>query len=241
MRFAVVTGGTRGIGRAVSEHLLEEGYFVIAVYAANEYAAQVFLEENADKRERIALIRSDLSGYEAACVLAQRIKSLCAELDVLVLNSATTDFTPFEEITPENWKRVMDVNLNAPFFLVQKLASVMAPERGRIILLGSHVGKVPHARSISYGVSKAGVHALTKYLVKYFAPNGITVNCIVPGTIETSWHDEKTPEHRRRIEDKIALHRFGTTDEVAELCMAVVHNQYINGACLDIDGGYSYR
>ena len=240
-KFAVVTGGTRGIGRAISERLLREGYSVVAVYAGNDQAAQTMAEDNGGYKDRLYLIRQDVSSYESACALAEKIKQICERVDVLVCNSATTDFTAFEGITPESWMRVMNVNLNGPFFLIQQMASAMRDDTGRVILLGSHVGNYPHARSVSYGVSKAGVHALARYLVKYFSPRGITVNCIVPGTIETSWHDEKTPEHRKRIEDKIALHRFGDPKEIAELCMAIIRNQYINGALLDIDGGYSYR
>lgn len=240
-RYAVVTGGTRGIGRAISERLLNEGYSVIAVYAGNDKAAQAMAEANSAFGDRLHLIRQDLSGYESACALAGGVKRICDTVDVLVCNSATTDFTPFEGITPESWMRIMNVNLNGPFFFIQQMASSMRSDEGRIILLGSHVGIYPHGRSVSYGVSKAGVHALSRYLVKYFSPRGITVNCIVPGTIETSWHDEKTPEHRKRIEDKIALHRFGDPKEIAELCMAIIRNQYINGALLDINGGYSYR
>lgn len=242
MKYAVVTGGTRGIGRAVSERLLRGGgYTVVAVYANNDAAAEAFLQDNPDCRDRIILMKADLAGAQAACEAGDRIGEICPKIDVLVCGSAATDFSPFEEIVPEKWQKVIDTNLTAVFFLIQRLAHKMTQDQGRILLFGSYVAEVPHARSVSYGVSKAAIEMLAKYLVKSFAPRGITVNCISPGTINTSWHDEKTPEHKRRIEDKIALHRFGDPDEVAQLCMAVIENQYINGAVLKIDGGYSYR
>ena len=240
IKYAVVTGGTRGIGKAISERLLEEGYTVLAAYAQNQEAAEKMMEQYADT-SRFSVIQKELFDYKSAVELAKMIRERFPWIDVLVLNSAITDFTPFEDILPKKWMHVMNVNLNAPFFLIQQLADRMRAEVGRIILMGSHVGNYPHARSVSYGVSKAAVHALARYLVKYFSPKGITVNCVVPGTIETSWHDEKTPEHKQRIMDKIALHRFGLPEEVAELCMELIRNQYINGALLDIDGGYSYR
>lgn len=241
MKYAVVTGGTRGIGRAISERFLREGYTVVAVYAQNDAAAEAFLQENAAFKERIVLLKKDLSNAEAAYQLGDQIKAICPEIDALICNSAVTDFSPFAEITPGNWRRVIDTNLTASFFLIQRLASHMASGRGRIVLFGSYVAEYPHARSVSYGVSKAALEMLAKYLVKSFADRGVTVNCISPGTINTSWHDEKTPEHKRRIEEKIALHRFGEPDEVAQLVMAIMSNQYINGAVLSIDGGYSYR
>ncbi len=241
MKYAVVTGGTRGIGKAISERLLREGYCVTAVYARNETAAQSFLEENKDFREQLKLIKMDISSAEAAQKLGDEIEKLLPGVDVLVCNSATTDFTAFGNVLPVEWTRVIDTNLTAPFFLIQRMARLITRESGRILLLGSYVAKYPHARSVSYGVSKAGVEMMTKYLVKYFGEDGITVNCISPGTINTAWHDEKTPEHRKRIEDKIALHRFGEPEEIAELCMAIIKNQYINGAVLDINGGYCYQ
>lgn len=239
-KYAVVTGGTRGIGKAISVRLLEEGYSVLAVYAKNQPAAQQMMEQYGDTG-RFHILQEALCDDVSAAKLAKEITRLFPWVDVLVLNSATTDLTAFEDITPESWMRVLNVNLNGPFFLIQRLSKQMKDDTGRIILMGSLMGINAHSRSVGYGVSKAAVHALAHHLVKHFAPRKITVNCIVPGFIETSWHDEKTPEHRQRITDKIALHRFGLPEEVAELCMEIIRNHYINGALLDIDGGYSYR
>lgn len=224
LRYAVVTGATKGIGRAITQCLLQEGYHIIGNYAHDDAAAAEFLAASQVYQDRINLIKCDLSSYDAAFQLAASIKAKAANIEVLVLNSATTDFTPFPEMTPRSWAKVLDTNLNAPAFLIQALGDAMADQTGRIILMGSYVGMgaYPHARSVSYGVSKAGVHALTRYLVKYYSPRGITVNCIAPGTIDTSWHDEKTPE------------------DVAELCMAIIRNQYINGSVINLDGGYSF-
>lgn len=240
-RYAVVTGGTRGIGRAVSERLLREGYNVIAVYAKNDKAAEEMVRSNIEYSKNLFLIKQDLCGYDSALSVRGGVLKLCNKIDVLICNSGTTDFTDFEHISPENWMHVMNVNLNGPFFLIQQLSSVMRDNAGRIILIGSNVGTYPHGRSVCYCVSKAGVHSLARNLVKVFSSRGITVNCVVPGTTDTSWHDEKTPEHKQRIMDKIALHRFGRPEEIAELCTEIIRNQFINGALLAIDGGYDYK
>ena len=241
MKYAVVTGATKGIGRAIAERLLREGYFVIGNYASDDYAAGEFLQHNKPYEQRLVIVKQPLSSYETACALSERIVEITREIDVLVLNSGTTDRAPFGEITKEEWSRVMDVNLNAPFFLIQNLSTYMSENSGRIILIGSLMAEHPHARSVSYGVSKAAVQELARYLVKHFSPRGITVNAVSPGFADTPWQSGKEPAHRKRIEDKIALHRFARPDEVASLCMHIVENQYINGAVLNIDGGYSYE
>lgn len=240
-KYAVVTGATKGIGRAITERLLREGYCVIGNYAHDEEAAAALLAANSAYQGRLSLIKCDLSTYEAAIAQAHKIKAQTSSIEVLVCNSGTTDITSFPEITWEGWSRVMNTNLNAPFFLIQALSASLTDERGRVILIGSSMGQYPHARSVSYGVSKAAIQALARYLVKYLSPRGITVNCIVPSFIDTPWQAVKAPDHRKRIEDKIALHRFGTAQEVAELCMAVIRNQFINGSVLTMDGGYCYQ
>ena len=242
MRYAVVTGITKGIGRAIAEQLLRgEGYFVIGNYSKDDAAAAEFIAANKKYSQRLMVLKQELSSYETAYAFAERVVEVTQTVDVLVLNSGTTDRAPFGEITKEGWMRVMDVNLNAPFFLIQNLSDHMRMDTGRIILIGSLMGEYPHARSIPYGVSKAAVHTLARYLMKYFSPKGITVNAVEPGFTDTPWHAEKEPEHRRWIEDKIALHRFAKSEEIAALCMHLIENQYINGAVLHIDGGYSYE
>lgn len=241
MRYAVVTGMTKGIGRAIAEHLLKRGYHVIGNYASDDAAAEAFLRANDTLAPRLTLFKLDLCSYESACQFAQRIVDIAQMLDVLILNGATTDLTPFGTIVEEDWMHVMNVNLNAPFFLTQQLSGHMAPDAGRIIFIGSSMGEYPHARSVAYGVSKAAVHELSRYLVKYFSGSGITVNTVSPGFVDTPWQSGKAPEHRERIERKLALHRFARSEEIASLCMHVVDNQYINGAVLHIDGGYCFE
>lgn len=152
-----------------------------------------------------------------------------------------TDRAPFEQISPEGWERVINTNLNAPFYLAQGLQEYLTSGSGRVIFLGSICGIYPHAISPAYGVSKAAVHQLAKELVKFFAPRGVTVNAVIPSFVDTPWQKTKTPEHRKRIEDKLALHRFAYPEEIASLCWEVINNPYINGANLRIDGGYCYR
>ena len=245
MKYAVVTGSTQGIGRAIAEKLLDEGWFVFANYAHDDECAAEFERDQKMRRGMVCLevIKENLSSIEAVQRFAARICEKGVKIDCLVLNAGTTDRSPFEEITPESWMRVMNTNLNAPFYLVHALRDVLAENTGRIIFIGSVLGVLPHSVSPAYGVSKAAVHQLAKELVKVFAPKGITVNAIVSGFVDTPWQQRsgKSPERRKRIEEKVASGRFAQAEEIASLCWEVVNNPYINGANLRIDGGYCYR
>ncbi len=243
MKYAVVTGSTKGIGKAIAEKLIDEGWFVFVNYAHDIVSAEKFEKEHSVNpgEKQFELIQEDLSNYAAVQHLIEQILKRTDRIDCLVLNAAETDRTPFGEIQAECWEHVLQTNLNAPFFLVQGLRDHIRENGGRIIFIGSICGIYPHAISPAYGVSKAAVHQLAKELVKFFAPKGITVNAVIPSFVDTPWQKSKTENHRKRIEDKLALHRFAQPEEVAQLCWEVINNSYINGANLRIDGGYSYR
>jgi len=238
---AVITASTQGIGKAISLAFLQKGYFVFMNYAHNdEEALNVKTEFNKKYSNQFKIIKADLSNLRGLKVFTEEILGTCNFIDCLVLNAAITSRTPLVEITPEIWQKIMDVNLNIPFYTVQKFASKIK-KKGRIIFMGALMGQVPHAMSIPYGVTKAAIHFLSKSLVKEFAELEITVNTIVPGFVDTPWQLTKEPEHRKRIEDKIALKRFSKPEEIALLCMSIVDNDYINGAVINIDGGYDYK
>lgn len=241
MRYAVVTGVTKGIGRAIAEKFLEKGFFIIGNFAKDEIAAEEFLKANQIYEKQIKVIKQELCSYETSYKFAEQIKNIASKIDILILNSGTTDRTAFGSITEEGWAHVINVNLNAPFFLIQELKDYIAENTGRVILIGSIMGKYPHGLSISYGVSKAALHELAPYLVKYFSPKGITVNVIMPGFVNTPWQAAKEADQRKRIENKTALNRFARPEEIASFCMSVIENQYINGSILQIDGGYCYE
>lgn len=238
-KYAVVTGATKGIGRAIAERLLCEGYNVICVYAHDDAAAHQMAVKNSAHKENLFFEKCAVSTYENAGKLAEQVSVLFPTVDVLVCNSGMTCLTSFEEIAPQAWAEVMDTNINAPAFLCQSLLPNMNRERSDIIFIGSILGGYAHARSVSYGVSKAMVEALTCELAKTLAAQNVFVNCIAPGFIDTPWQLGKTAEHRQRIEDKIALHRFGKPEEVAGLCMGLL-NSTVSGTVIRIDGGYCY-
>lgn len=233
MRYALVTGSTKGIGLAVARALLADGWFVFLNYAHDDGAAEALRLDTVRHR----VVKADLSTLAGVEVLARAVLAETDRLDCLVLNAGATCRAPLAEINPAQWQAVMDTNVNMPFFLIQRLEKAF-PGPGNILFIGSVLSERPHSVSIPYGVSKAAANMLAQSLVKEFSPRGIRVNVICPGFIDTEWQKNKPEAIRRSVESKIALGHFGAPEDVAALCMQVVANPYINGAVLNIDGGY---
>ncbi len=242
MKRALVTGSTKGIGRAIGLELLSQGFAVAFNYASDTESARR-LEEELDKlgyRDRSQIIQADLSRLEGIGQLLGAMDARFETLDYLVLNTATTRRGSLRDLTPEVWERVMRTNLTVPLFLTQACAPRMA-EGGCVLFTGSAMGQYPHAMSIPYGTSKAAVHHLSRSLVKELAPQGVRVNCLCPGFVDTPWQKDKPREIRQSIESKIALHRFAAPEEVARMAASILTNTYMNGAIVNIDGGYCYQ
>ncbi|NLD11296.1 MAG: SDR family oxidoreductase [Clostridiales bacterium] len=239
----VLTSGTSGIGRAIAEKIISEaskGDKLIINYGHNDKAAEE-MKKNfpEDKRDIVDFIKADMSDYDEMLKLAETIKDNYDHIDWLVLNTGISTYLPFDEYTYELWDKIMRTNVNIPALFVKELKPMMA-ENGNILFMGSHAGQVPYSSSIVYGVSKAAVMFLARDLVKVFDEQRVSVNAIAPGFIETRWQDNRSDESRDRINRKIAAHRFGTPEEVAELCYTVLSNDYLNGSIYDVHGGYDY-
>lgn len=242
-RVSVVTGGTSGIGRGIAEKLLahsEEGDRIFVNYGHNEQRAQDFAESlPKDQREKIILVKADMSSYEAMLSFVKEIKERAGHVDWLVSNAGISTYARYEDYTFEEWTKIVNTNLSVPVFLVKELLPVMN-EGGSVLFMGSYAGQQAYSSSLVYGVTKAAIHFLTKSLVKEFEPKGITVNAIAPGFIQTPWHESRTRESYDRINKKIALHRFGEIKDVADMAYSILTNSYMNGSIVDIHGGYDY-
>lgn len=241
MKYAVVTGSTKGIGCSIGMDLLNKGYYVFFNYSIDDEVAKELEDElNIKYKKKFTIIKQRLSSYEESKVFVEKCLEKTNKIDCLILNAGITDKTEFRNIKPEVFETVMNTNLNVPFYLTQGFGDYIN-ENGRIIFISSVLGEYPHATAISYGVSKAGLIFLAKSLVKEFCDRNITVNAIAPGFADTLWQKDKPIELRRKIEDKIALKRFAKPEEISRLCMSIIENEYINGECIHINGGYSYR
>ena len=242
-KVTVITGGTSGIGRGIAEKILAESAAedrIFVTYGHNEEKAQAFLESlPQEKRSQVILMKADMSSYEDMMAFVSELKNRTDHVDWLVSNAGVSTYAKYEDYTFEEWTRIVNTNLSVPVFMVKELRPMMS-EGGSILFTGSYAGQQAYSSSLVYGVTKAAIHFLAKSLVKEFEPKGITVNAIAPGFIETPWHSARTQESYDRINKKIALHRFGTVEEVADMAFAVLGNGYMNGSVVDIHGGYDF-
>ena len=231
MKTAIVTGGTSGIGLGVAKMLLAKGYRVYATYAGPDFE---------EKIENFEPVKVDQSNREELYAFINRIKLECKNIDCIVCNAGMSIRKSFTETTDKDWDIMMEVAVNSHYILVRELYSLI-PEGSRIIFTGSQMGLMPHAMVLSYGVTKAAVHALAKNLVKEFEGTGTTVNAIVPGFVETPWQKEKPEEIKQNIYRKTAIHRFATVDEVVDAYRFCIDNPFVNGSLIEVNGGYSYK
>ncbi|MDR1223418.1 MAG: SDR family oxidoreductase [Tannerella sp.] len=240
-KYALITGGTKGIGRSIAQCLGKAGYSLILTYGTDTDTARKACEDlrNECNTDAVAL-QADSSGKEAIDIVARYILDRAIKPDVLVFNAGLTSRDSFQNMKYDDWERVFFANVHFPVFLLQRLLGEIN-RGGSVIFTGSLMGILPHATSLSYGVTKASVHALVKNLVKFLSPYGIRVNAVAPGFADTGWQKNKPPEIRRSIEGKIALGRFCDPDELSDVYRLLVENSYINGEIIVADGGYAYK
>ena len=241
---AIITGGTKGIGLAITERLLKEGLIVIATYSSDSANAMAIKERLECKYpgqlsiiQKHLEVESDVRDFVNEC---REQNLLSAGLDFLVLNAGTTDRTKWNEITWDKWEHVMNVNINAPAQLVRELNDFIN-DKGSILFISSDMSIYPHATSVPYTVSKAAINGLTLALVKEYADKEIRVNAILPGFVETPWQKQKPEEQKKRICDKVALGRFANPAEIADIAFDILKSTYINGSLVKVDGGYCFK
>lgn len=240
-KFALITGGTKGIGKAVAFMLAKAGYGLILTYGNDNVAAESVQKELTDNfTNETFILQADITSEKSIDTIDAFLEEKNIRLFSLIFNAGITSRTPFEQIAPEEWERVFYANVHFPVFLLQKLLSKIETG-GNVLFTGSLMGVYPHSVSLSYGVTKSAVHALVQNLVKFIAPYKIRVNAIAPGFVDTEWQKTKPAEIRRNIENKIALERFCEPDELAEIYKLIVENSYLNGEIITVSGGYSYK
>lgn len=231
MKYAIVTGGTSGIGLGVSKMLIAKGYHVFATYVGVDFT---------EKLDNFEAIKTDQTSREEVYRFIKYVKSRCSQLDCLVCNAGMTIRKSFTETTDTDWDNMMEVAVNSHYIMVREFYA-MIPAGSRILFTGSQMGLMPHATVLSYGVTKAAIHALTKNLVKEFEGTGTTINAIVPGFVETPWQKEKPEEIKQNIYCKTAIHRFATVDEIVDAYRFCIENPFINGSLIEVNGGYNYK
>ena len=240
-KFAFITGGTKGIGNAVAVCLAKAGYDLLLTYGPDtETEVNTAVSACSGYGVNVSAFHADISCKKSITDIVAYISEQTIDIDAVVFNAGLTCREPFETMEPSEWERIFFANVHFPVFLLQQIVSRIKPG-GSVVFTGSLMGIEPHASSLSYGVSKAAVHALTKNLVKFLTPYHIRVNAVAPGFVDTEWQKNKPEEIRRNIEQKIALGRFCAPEEIAGVFKMLIENNYINGEVVVVDGGYSYK
>lgn len=238
MKNAIVTGGTKGIGKAIVTMLLGEGYFVYATYGNDEAAAATARLDFQNIASNFVVVKVNQADKYSVHSFTDSLKDM--DLHCLVCNAGSTLRKPMTEISDSEWETVMQIGVNSHFFIVRDLMHNIQPD-SRIIFIGSMMAIHPHATSLAYGTMKNAVHGLAMNLVKEFKGTGTTVNVIAPGFVETEWQKEKPTDIRENICNKTAIHRFATPEEIADAAKFIVNNGFVNGSVIEVSGGYCYK
>lgn len=234
-KVALVTGGTRGIGEAISLLLKEEGYKVVASYGGNEEAAKAFTEKTG-----IPSIKFDVSDFEATQKAVQDIEQDFGGIDVLVNNAGITRDGTMHRMTQEQWSAVIDTNLSSCFNTCQAVINGMRERNyGRIVNIGSINGQAGQYGQVNYAAAKSGIHGFTKALAQESAAKGITVNAIAPGYVDTDMVRAVPEDVLVKIIRKIPVGRLGTPNDIARAVAFLVSEEtsFMTGSTLSINGG----
>ncbi len=239
-QIVIVTGATRGIGKAITEAFLKAGAYVVGVYAENIPAAEQFKQENSHFSTHFELIQCDVSNETEVQRLFSDLEIKFGSIDILINNAGVRRDSVLALMTSDDWNKVIDINLSGTYLMCkQGVLLMMKKKYGRIINITSPVSHLGFVGQANYAASKAGQIGLTKTLAKETAKKKITVNCISPGFIATDFINDLSAEQVSSYKKMVPMRRFGTPEEIAESVLFLASNRaaYITGAILEISGG----
>ena len=234
MKIALITGASRGIGRSIAKTFASAGYHVFAV-AKTSHAALISLQEELG----CTPILADVSDPDQVTSLYNKIHQNCDHIDVLVNNAGISHIGLLQDMSTEEWDRVINTNLRSAFLCSkQALPNMIRRQSGCIINISSMWGQRGASCEVAYSASKGGLNAFTKALAQEVAPCGIRVNAIACGAIDTDMNRFLSSEERAELEEGIGLGRFGTPQEVADLALYLASEKstYLTGQVITLDG-----
>lgn len=239
-KVAIVTGGTRGIGRAIALKLADQGANIVINYRNSDKEAEALKAILEEKGVKVLTVKCDISNFEDSKNLMDKCKEVFGKIDILVNNAGITKDTLIMRMKEEDFDNVIDVNLKGTFNCAKHASAIMLKQRfGKIINMTSVVGIAGNAGQVNYAASKAGVIGLTKSLAKELGSRGITVNAVAPGFINTDMTASLSEKVKEEASKNIPLKRLGDPEDVANLVgfLASDAANYITGQVINVDGG----
>lgn len=237
---AIVTGGSRGIGKSIAIYLAKQGADIAVNYNSSAgHAEEVVKEIKSLGREAIA-IKADVSDFNEAENLIKTAEEKLGQIDILVNNAGITKDALLIKMKEEDWDDVISANLRSVFNCTKAVSRLMMKQRkGRIINISSVVGIIGNAGQVNYSASKAGIIGFSKSTARELGSRGITVNVIAPGYIQTDMTDKLNDSTKEQILNQIPLKRLGTPEDIANMAVFLASDEaaYITGQVINIDGG----
>lgn len=237
---AIVTGGSRGIGAAIVETLVSEGFEVAFSYLSNKDKADAIVSSIVEKGGKAAAFQADISSFESAAAFVNAAREYLTDVDLLVNNAGITKDKSLFIMQPEEWNSVINTNLTGYFNVTRNLIGYFFKnKRGCVVNITSVSGSVGIGGQTNYCASKAGIIGFTRALSKEAAKLGIPVNCVAPGYIDTEMTNAIPEKHLEEIKKMIPMRRMGTAREVADMVAFLASDKarYITGQVFTIDGG----
>lgn len=239
-RVALVTGGSRGIGRAIVEHLAAAGARVAFVFQSNRESADKLVAEQAALGREVWALQGDVAKKADADSIVEQVLAKWEKIDILVNNAGIIRDKPVLTMSSEEWQQVIDTNLTSVFNFCQAVVRPMMSARyGRIVNMSSVAADFSNPGQANYAASKAGIEGFSRCMATEYAKRGITVNCVAPGFIETDMTVAVVNVAGDKIKTAIPVKRLGKPDDIAYavVCLAAEEASYITGQVLKVDGG----
>jgi len=234
----LVTGGSRGIGAAISKRLGDEGYFVFVNYNNNKEKADAVVDEIVKNGGKAISIQGNISNLKDCENMIQNLKSNFGGVQILINNAGITRDKSFKKMSADEWREVIDTNLSSAYNLSSLLIDSMIENNfGRIINISSVIGQTGGFGQTNYAAAKAGLIGFSKSLALETAKYGITVNNICPGFIGTEMVSAMPENVLNNIMEKIPMKTLGSPEDIANGVLFLIENKYITGQCLNINGG----
>ena len=235
----LITGASRGIGRAIAKELAIEGNIVIGNYKSSDDKAESLKAEVLGFGCEIEMYKADVSKRDEVQRMVDYIVAKYGKIDVLINNAGISFVKMFTDVSDEDWNYVINNNLYSVFCVSQTVAKNMLKEfKGCIINISSIFGIIGASCESIYSVTKAGIDALTKSLAKEFSYSNIRVNSIAPGLIDTEMNSDLSEDDIKGVEEEIPLKRMGRPEEIVGTVKMLIENEYITGQVIEINGGW---